>query len=170
MPTPITARTILTDPIHFLAFGFGTGLAPVAPGTFGTLAGIPFFLLLQDFPVAFYVVATAMLFGAGVYLCGDSAKRLGIHDHGGIVWDEIVGYLVTLTPVIAHLPGIERPASWLWGWMAAGFVLFRFFDIAKPPPIRWADSKVHGGFGIMLDDLIAGICAAVLLAVLMAIV
>lgn len=168
MQNRISPRNILTDPIHCLAFGFGTGLSPVAPGTFGTLVGIPFFLVLRDFPMPFYLAVAGMLFVAGVYLCGESARRLGIHDHGGIVWDEIVGFLVTLTPMIWHMPVIEKSPAWLWGWMTAGFVLFRIFDITKPPPVRWADQKVHGGFGIMLDDLIAGIYAAILLAVLMA--
>jgi phosphatidylglycerophosphatase A len=167
MSQPVNARTVMSDPVHCVAFGFGAGLAPAAPGTFGTLVAIPFFMVLRDFPVAFYLAATAMLFAAGVYVCGESARRLGVHDHGGIVWDEVVGYLVTLTPVIAHLPGIERPATWLWGWMAAGFVLFRFFDIAKPAPVGWADRRLQGGFGIMADDLIAGLYAALLLGLAM---
>ena len=167
MPTPFTARSILADPIHCPAFGFGAGLSPVAPGTCGTLVGIPFFLALKDLPFLFYLFVVAMLFGAGVYLCGESAKRLGVHDHGGIVWDEIVGYLVTLAPVVMHLPGIDKSALWLWAWMAAGFALFRVFDIAKPQPVHWADRKVHGGLGIMLDDLIAGVYAALSLTILM---
>jgi phosphatidylglycerophosphatase A len=162
---PLTARQVLTSPVHFLAFGFGTGLAPVAPGTVGTLVGIPFFLLLQPLGPGIYLAATALMFVSGCYLCGESARRLGVHDHGGIVWDEIVAFLVTMTPLLLSLRrAAEIP---LWAWLALGFVLFRIFDILKPPPAGWADRRVHGGFGIMLDDLIAALYAAVGLALLM---
>ncbi|MGH8454972.1 MAG: phosphatidylglycerophosphatase A family protein [Nevskiales bacterium] len=159
------ARQILSSPVHFLAFGFGTGLAPVAPGTFGTLVGIPFFLVLQPFGLPIYLAVTAVLFALGCYLCGESARRLGVHDHGGIVWDEIVAFLVTMLP---WLLGVPRATSVpLWAWLAIGFGLFRFFDILKPPPANLADRHMHGGFGIMLDDLIAAVYAAGLLAMAM---
>lgn len=135
----------LAEPRRFLALGLGSGLAPVAPGTFGTLAAIPLFLLLQTLPVSAYIAVVAAAFLLGIWLCGVTARQLGVHDHPGIVWDEFVGYWVTM---LAAPPG--------WWWLVAGFVLFRLFDILKPWPIRWIDRRVGGGFGIMLDDLIAG--------------
>lgn len=153
---PVSAAEVFTDPIHFLAFGFGSGLAPFAPGTFGTLAAIPVFLLLSSFSLVAYVVITLLLFFAGVWLCGQSAEKLGVHDHGGIVWDEIVGLLITLIAV---------PVS--WKWVLAGFALFRFFDVVKPWPIRWLDRQVTGGLGIMLDDVLAGVYAWIVLQCLL---
>ena len=139
---------------HFLAFGFGTGLARKAPGTWGTLAGLVFVPLLQlvSLPLALTVIVAASIFG--VWLCGKVADDLGVHDHGGIVWDEIVGIWITLVLLPAH-----------WGWWLAGFVAFRFFDILKPWPIRALDRRLGGGLGIMLDDILAGICAALVLLV-----
>ncbi len=147
-------KTILTDPIHFLAFGFGSGLLPKAPGTWGTLVAIPVWYLLAQLSLEYYLITTAVLFVIGVWLCGASSKKLGVHDHGGIVWDEFCGYFVTM---------IALPATWYWA--LGGFVLFRFFDIIKPWPIKWLDKKVKGGFGIMVDDLIAGVFAAIILNV-----
>lgn len=146
----------LRDPFHFLAFGFGSGLAPKAPGTAGTLAGIPLFLLLASLPIGVYVLVVTLLFLLGVPLCERVSRDLGEHDHGGIVWDEIVGLLVTMTAV---------PVS--WKTVIAGFLLFRLFDILKPWPIRWLDRHVGGGFGIMVDDLLAGIFAAAVLQLLL---
>jgi len=143
---------LLRDPVHFLALGFGSGLSPKAPGTFGTLAAVPIYLLLQSIPLPAYLGITALMFVIGVALCDISARKLGVHDHPGIVWDEVVGYLVTMT---------AAPAGWYW--MVIGFVLFRFFDIIKPWPIRVIDRRVEGGFGIMLDDLLAGMMAALLM-------
>jgi len=143
---------LLRDPIHFLALGFGSGLSPVAPGTFGTLAAIPLYLLLHTFSLPIYVIVTALLAIIGIALCDISARKLGVHDHPGIVWDEVVGYLVTMT---------AAPVGWYW--VLLGFVLFRFFDILKPWPIRLIDRQVKGGFGIMLDDLLAGVMAALVL-------
>lgn len=165
MPAPVDARTVLRDPVHFLAFGFGSGLAPKAPGTVGTLVALPLFVALHFAGVAAYVAVTAALFAAGVWICGESARRLGVHDHGGIVLDEIVAFLVTMTPVF--LFPIPEPL-WRWLWLGAGFGLFRFFDIVKPWPVNLADRHVHGGLGIMLDDLLAAIYAAAVLAGLMA--
>lgn len=145
---------MLADPGHLLALGFGSGCAPAAPGTFGTLAGIPLFLALQLLPLPWYVLATAFAFVLGVWLCGRTAAALSVHDHSGIVWDEVVGYLVTMTAVPVQ-----------WPWIAAGFLLFRLLDIWKPWPIRMLDRHVGGGFGIMLDDLVAGIFAAIVLNV-----
>lgn len=148
--TPSAA--LLRHPVHFLALGFGSGLAPRAPGTFGTLAALPLYLLLAALPWPVYLAVVAALAVVGVALCAHTARALGEHDHPAIVWDEIVGYLLTMT---------AAPAGWPW-WLA-GFALFRFFDILKPWPIRWADRRVHGGLGIMLDDLLAGAMAWLLL-------
>ena len=135
-------------PSHFLAFGFGSGAAPVAPGTFGTLAAVPIYLLLQPLGLWAYLAVVAGITLLGVWLCQVTSRDLGVHDHPGIVWDEIAGYLITM---IAAPPG--------WAWMVTGFVLFRFFDIIKPWPIRWVDRHVHGGLGIMLDDVLAAVFA-----------
>ncbi|MDH3981130.1 MAG: phosphatidylglycerophosphatase A [Gammaproteobacteria bacterium] len=151
MTEKIPAR-LLMHPVDFLALGFGSGMAPVAPGTAGTVVAIPIYLLMQPLALMPYLAVVLLLFLGGIALCAHTANRLGVHDHPGIVWDEIVGYLVTMT---------FAPAG--WQWVAAGFVLFRLFDIVKPWPIRWCDRKVHGGFGIMLDDLIAGVFAAAVL-------
>jgi len=149
---PSMWRTVLTDPVHFLAFGFGTGLAPKAPGTVGSLPGVLLFWLTQDFGVVAQLGMAAAGFVFGVWLCGLSARKIGVHDHGGIVWDEIVGMYLTL---LAAPPGAA-------GWLAA-FVLFRAFDILKPWPIRDLDHRLRGGLGIMLDDLVAALYAALLL-------
>ena len=141
-------KQLLRNPNHFFAFGFGSGLAPKAPGTFGTLAAIPFFLLLQYLSWPIYLSWLLITFALGVLWCDRSSKQLGVHDHGGIVWDEFVGFWVTM---------FMAPAGWLW--VVIGFVLFRLFDIVKPWPINWLDKKVHGGFGIMIDDVLAGIYA-----------
>jgi phosphatidylglycerophosphatase A len=143
---------LLLHPLDFLALGFGSGLMPRAPGTAGTVVAIPVFLWLQALPLAYYLAWTALLFLAGIGICAHATRRLGVPDHPAIVWDEIVGYLVTMT---------LAPAGWFW--IGAGFVLFRLFDIVKPWPIRWLDRQVHGGLGIMLDDLVAGVFAAVCL-------
>lgn len=137
---------------HFLALGFGAGLAPKAPGTFGTLAAIPLVALLMLAPSWAYVMVLIVAYVLGVYLCGSTAQDVGEHDHGAIVWDEIVGYGVTMLFV---------PLQW-WT-LLLGFVLFRFFDIVKPWPIGWLDRTIHGGHGIMLDDVVAGIMACLVM-------
>ena len=141
-------RTVLTSPVHFLAFGFGSGLSPKAPGTMGTLAAIPLYLLLMNLPLTGYLLAVLLISVAGVWICGESSRRLGVHDHGGIVWDEFAGFLLTMT---------AAPQG--WAWIVLGFALFRLFDIWKPWPVRVADRQLHGGLGIMLDDILAGIYA-----------
>jgi len=148
------------NPIHLLAFGFGSGAAPKAPGTFGTLAGgILYLLLLAQLSVSYYLLVLIIATLAGIYICGKTASDIGVHDHGGIVWDEFVGMWITLLWV---------PAG--WGWLAVGFLLFRLFDIVKPWPIRWLDQHVHGGWGIMLDDIVAGIMALACLQMLAAVI
>ncbi len=142
-PVPVWRRIV-----HFLAFGFGSGKAPKAPGTFGTLVGIPAWLLLQPFATYIYVAVVAGMFVVGVWICHVTERDLGVHDHPGIVWDEIVGYLITM---------FLAPAGWMW--MASGFVLFRLFDIWKPFPIRQIERRIQGGFGNMLDDALAAVFA-----------
>jgi phosphatidylglycerophosphatase A len=151
-PPDNLARTVMTDPVHILAFGFGTGLAPVAPGTFGSLPGILLFWLTMDYGLYVQLGVALTITLAGFWICGESARRIGVHDHGGIVWDEIVGMYVTL---------LAAPVS-LTGWVLA-FVLFRIMDIVKPWPIRDMDHRIDGGVGIMLDDLAAALYAAILL-------
>ncbi len=146
LPRNIVPARLLKNPVHFLSLGFGSGLAPYAPGTFGTLAAVPLYLLIQPLPLAVYLLITLIVTLAGFYLCGQTAKALGVHDHSGIVWDEIAGYLITMIAV---------PLD--WRWVIAGFILFRLFDIVKPWPIKWVDKKVSGGLGIMLDDVLAGL-------------
>jgi phosphatidylglycerophosphatase A len=159
IPKP-PSELIWSTPEHVLAFGFGAGLAPRAPGTFGTLVGIPFLLVLVWLPWPAFVAATLILFVAGCYICGASARLLGVHDYGGIVFDEIVGYLVAAAPLAWMMPA--SVGGWIAGIVIA-FVLFRILDIVKPWPIRVLDRHVHGGFGIMIDDLVAGIGAALVL-------
>lgn len=155
MPRP-PARLILTTPEHLLAFGFGAGLAPIAPGTFGTLVGIPFFFALSWLPWQGYAFAVALLFAFGTYVCGASARLLQVHDYPGFVFDEIVGFLIAC---LAFMPGLEGPTWHPALQLLAAFLLFRAFDILKPWPIRVIDRHVHGGLGIMLDDALAGVAA-----------
>ena len=145
-----SVKFTLSNPIHFLALGFGSGLSPKAPGTFGTLAAIPVFILFTFFTPLLYVLALLVVCIAGVYICGKTAEDVGVHDHGAIVWDEIAGYLITMFLV---------PVS--WQSIIVGFILFRIFDIFKPWPISYLDKYVHGGFGIMIDDVVAGLMALV---------
>ncbi|WP_119393511.1 phosphatidylglycerophosphatase A family protein [Salinibius halmophilus] len=145
--------TKLTHPVHWLAFGLGSGLAPKAPGTFGTLAALPLgiafmYLLPSAWFLALIIVATWL----GVWFCDKTSKDMGVHDHPGIVWDEWVGIWMTLWLV---------PLTW-WTPIVA-FILFRFFDIIKPWPIKWLDQRVHGGLGIMIDDMVAAIPAWLIL-------
>jgi phosphatidylglycerophosphatase A len=144
--------SLLRNPVQLLAFGFGSGLAPRAPGTFGTLAALPLYWLLVQGPWLFFAAFVLVALLAGIYWCDRAARELGVHDHPGIVWDEIVGYLITLLMI---------PQGWTW--VLAGFLLFRLLDIWKPWPIRWVDRRVGGGLGIMLDDVLAGLGAGVLL-------
>ena len=150
----LSAMQILKDPLLLLAFGFGSGLSRKMPGTMGTVAAIPLYLLLIQTSGWIYLLATLISIIAGIAICNYAAQKLQVPDYGGIVWDEIAGFLITL--------------CWLpfsWQNLLAGFVLFRLFDILKPWPIKWLDQHVHGGFGIMLDDVVAGVFAALILQV-----
>jgi phosphatidylglycerophosphatase A len=140
-PTPAFAYS---HPAHLIAFGFGAGLARFAPGTCGTLVGWPLGWMLNGAHPAVLFPLIAAAFLVGVWACGVTGQHLGIHDHGSMVWDEIVAFML----VAALLP---REL----GWQLAGFIAFRAFDIGKPPPIRWLERRYQGGFGVMFDDLVA---------------
>ena len=144
-----TFKQLLMNPVQMLAFGFGSGLAKKAPGTMGTLVALPIYYSVVMFMADYYLPILLLVCVLGIWICGQAAKELGVHDHGGIVWDEIAGYLLTMYWVELS-----------WQNMLMGFILFRLFDILKPWPINWIDKKVAGGFGIMLDDLIAALMAA----------
>ena len=152
-------NTVWKNPVHFLAFGFGSGLSPKAPGTTGTIAAIPFFLLMQPLSLPVYLLIVAVACLTGFWLCGKTAEDLGVHDHPGIVWDEFCGFWITM---IAAPPG--------WSWIIIGFILFRIFDVWKPWPIRLLDKKVHGGFGIMIDDVLAGFFSWLIIQLLVVII
>ena len=146
---PGLARQVWQDPVHWVAFGFGSGLMPVAPGTWGSLLAVGLFWLIPPLSLPVQLGALSVAFAAGCVICGTSARRLGVHDYGGIVFDEIVAMLLVLC-VTPRTPG----------WSLAAFLLFRVFDIVKPWPIREADHRLHGGLGIMLDDVLAAVYAA----------
>lgn len=148
MKRPVTVEELFAQPANFFALGFGLGLARHAPGTVGTLLALPIFLVMPRVNHFFYLGLLVVLFAFGVWCCERCAGNLGQHDHPAIVWDEVVGMLITL---------FMAPAGWLY--LLLGFLLFRFFDIVKPWPIGWVDRRVDGGMGIMLDDVLAGVMA-----------
>jgi phosphatidylglycerophosphatase A len=149
-------KFLFAHPAHLIAFGFGTGLAPRAPGTVGTLLGLPLFWLIitiaPDLPNRIILLIAAFLIG--VWACARTGRALGVADHGGMVWDEIVAFAL----VLMFMPALLfTPAGWLW--IALAFALFRLFDILKPWPIRLADARLKNGFGVMFDDLLAALYA-----------
>lgn len=154
---PVPAKYLL-NPVHFIALGFGSGLMPKAPGTFGTLAAIPVYYLLRDLSLTYYLAAVVVICLSGIYACFYTSTALKVHDHPSIVVDEIAGYLITMIAI-----------PFAWQWVIAGFVLFRLFDILKPWPISWIDKHMHGGSGIMLDDILAGVFACGVLHILMSV-
>ena len=140
-------------PEHWIAFGFGAGLAPMAPGTMGTLVAVPIYLLLVwILPTTLYVIAVAALIALGAWACERVLRETGAADPPAIVWDEVVGFLVAMTAVPLGLP-----------WVIAGFLLFRLFDVYKPWPVSWAQNRFRGGLGIIADDLVAGALTWVIL-------
>ncbi len=149
---PLPAGFFRRHPAHIFAFGFGAGAIPFAPGTWGTLVAVPFCLLLQYLSAPQYVAFLVLTFLLGVWLCQVAGKNLGVSDHPGMVWDEMVGYWIAVALVPPH-----------WTWWLAAFVLFRIFDIWKPWPIGELDRRLHGGLGVMADDAVAGIFAGVIL-------
>lgn len=144
--TNMTMGALLKNPVHMLAYGFGAGLSPFAPGTCGSFIVLPVYYLLMPLNIYYYCALTAIVCIAGIWICHKTSKDLGIHDPGGIVWDEVAGMFITLTAV---------PADWLW--LIVAFFVFRFFDVIKPWPINWLDKNVKGGLGIMVDDIVAGL-------------
>ncbi len=152
---PARRRALMTHPAGWIAAGFGSGLVPRAQGTAGSLAALlPWWFLWRDLSLPACGLMLVLAFTLGVWACGESSRRIGIADHRALVWDEFVGQWIAL------LPALAGP----WWMMAIGFVLFRLFDVAKPWPIGWLDARVKGGAGVMLDDVVAGIFAAVVLA------
>ena len=143
---------LLQHPVHFFALGFGSGLAPKAPGTFGTIMAIPLYWVIRNFPFESKITLISLAFIIGIYFCDFTGKALGVSDHGSIVWDEIVAMMLVLT---------IAPFTIYW-WITA-FILFRLFDIWKPFPIRQCDAKLKGGFGVMFDDLLAAIYAMIII-------
>jgi phosphatidylglycerophosphatase A len=152
---------VWSTPEHLIAFGFGAGLAPFAPGTAGTVVAVPLWLALSALPWPLYAAALALLFVFGCWVCGRSAQLLGVHDYPGIVFDEIVGFLLAALPLLPALGWVTHARGW---WLIAAFVLFRLFDVWKPWPIRGFDRRLGGGLGIMFDDALAALYTAVLLA------
>ena len=149
-----TLRFTVSHPAHWVAFGFGAGLSPWAPGTAGTLAAwLAARLVGEPLATPAGLAAIGALFALGVWACGITGRHLGIADHGAMVWDEVVAFLLMLAILPMTL-----------AWQLAGFVLFRLFDIAKPPPIRWLETRFKGGWGVMADDLLAAGYALLLLA------
>lgn len=161
MSPPLTAtqrRVLLSHPTGWIATALGAGLSPKAPGTVGSLVALlPWWFLLRDLPPGWYAAVLIAGFVLGVWACDAACKRLGVHDHGALVWDEVIGMWITLTAA----PRSSLP--WMAGYMLVGFALFRLFDIWKPWLVRAADRRVHGGFGVMLDDVIAGVYALAVL-------
>ena len=135
---------------------FGLGKVKLIPGTFGSLAGLAIWFLIADLSLPTYLIVVAISGLCGVFICGAAAKKMGVHDHGGIVWDEFVGLWIAMTAL---------PVSWTS--VLLGFGLFRFFDIIKPWPISWIDKNLTGGWGIMLDDVAAGAAASLTIYMLM---
>lgn len=152
---PPIPESIWKNPIHFIAFGFGSGALPIAPGTFGTLLAIPFYLAMQSLPLIVYLITVFLIALASIWICNKTSKDIGIRDHQGMCLDEFVGYFVTM---------INAPHGWTW--VLLGFLFFRLFDIWKPWPIRIIDERVSGGFGMILDDVLAGIYSCILIQIL----
>lgn len=149
---PPVPREVWRHPLYFIAFGFGSGAAPFAPGTFGTLMAIPFYLLLSMLPLTAYLIFVFLFIVFTSWLCDRISRETHTHDHPGMCIDEFAGFFVTM---------IAAPAGWLW--ILAGFILFRLFDIWKPWPISVADEKIPGGFGMVFDDVLAGVYACAII-------
>ena len=156
MSAPLAAdqrKRLLSHPAGWIATALGAGLSPNAPGTAGSLVALlPWWFLLRDLSSGVYVAVLIAGFLLGVWACGVCDRLLGMHDQGALVWDEVIGMWITL---------FMAPPQW-W-WVLVGFALFRLFDIWKPWPVSWADRRVHGGLGVMLDDVAAGAYALIVL-------
>jgi phosphatidylglycerophosphatase A len=156
-------RALLATPAGWLACGFGSGLTPVAQGTFGSLAALLPWLLLRHLSLPLYVLVLLAGFAIGVWACDIAGRALGVDDHRSLVWDEFIGQWIALIPLL--LPALLPTRLSLWWLLLAGFALFRLFDVWKPWPIGWFDRRVKGGMGVMIDDVIAGIFAAAMLGI-----
>lgn len=152
-------RALLAHPAGWLALGFGSGLSPVAPGTLGSLAALLPWFALRELALPLYASAVGLAFALGVWACGWALRAVRVEDPGCVVWDEFVGQWIALAPLLV----LPRAG---WVWILCGFILFRLFDIVKPWPVSWADRKIGGGLGVMLDDAIAGIYAGLALIAL----
>lgn len=148
LPQALLPPGFLRNPVHLLAFGFGSGAAARAPGTWGSLAAIPVWYAFAWLPGTVYWAIVVVAFLVGIWLCGQTARDLKVHDHGGIVWDEFVGMWIALGLFPQQLVGV-----------LLAFILFRLFDVLKPWPISWLDDRLPGGLGIMVDDVVAGVMA-----------
>ncbi|NIO42677.1 MAG: phosphatidylglycerophosphatase A [Burkholderiales bacterium] len=154
MPRRASLRFVVAHPAHFVAFGFGAGLSPVAPGTMGTVVAFPvYYGLASVFSDAVLLGSIALALLIGIWVCQVTGRHLGVHDHSGMVWDEIAAFMLVLYFIPAY------PI-----WWAFAFLLFRIFDIFKPPPIRRLDQKIRNGFGVMLDDVVAAFYTLICLA------
>ncbi len=150
-----TADFLVRHPAHFVALGFGTGLSPIVPGTFGTLLAFPLYAMVAQVLTPLGVaLAIVGLFGIGIWACGRTGRDLGVPDHGAMTWDEVVAFLAVL---------VLTPEG-LW-WQVSAFIVFRFFDMAKPPPIRHLERAVKGGLGVMVDDVVAAFYTLLVLAI-----
>jgi phosphatidylglycerophosphatase A len=152
---PPVPYAVWQNPLYFVAFGLGSGAMPFAPGTFGTLLAIPFYLLLRPLPLAFYLLFVFFFIIASALICERVSREIQVHDHPGMCIDEFVGFFVTM---------INAPPGLIW--VLLGFLLFRLFDIWKPWPIRVIDEKVHGGFGMILDDIVAGVFSLIVIQII----
>jgi phosphatidylglycerophosphatase A len=163
MSAPLAAdqrKRLMAHPAGWIATALGAGLSPKAPGTAGSLVALlPWWFLLRDLSIGWYVAVLIAGFVLGVWACEVCDRRLGMHDQGALVWDEVIGMWITL---------FAAPPQW-W-WTVVGFALFRLFDIWKPWPVSWADRGVHGGLGVMLDDVVAGVYALVVLQLIVLVV
>jgi len=148
--------SVWRDPVHFSAFGFGAGASPYAPGTVGTLPAVLLVWLMSYIPIIWYLCVICLLYVAGVWVCAKTSNDIGVHDHPGVVVDEVVGYLIAMILVPVNV----------WT-LATGFLVFRFFDIVKPWPICWLDKRVDGGTGIMIDDVVAGVFSLIVMQLLL---
>lgn len=149
-------KKVWRNPFYFIAFGFGAGTIPYAPGTFGTLMAIPFFILLNTFTLPIYVTLVGAIVIFSIILSDQISKKLQIHDHPGMCLDEFCGFFITMT---------NAPMS--WAWILFGFILFRFFDIVKPWPIRFLDENIGGGLGMILDDIVAGLFSMIIIQIML---
>ncbi|MBB6242817.1 MULTISPECIES: phosphatidylglycerophosphatase A [unclassified Rhodanobacter] len=158
-------RALLSTPAGWLACGFGSGLTPVAQGTFGSLAALLPWLLLRSLSMPLYLLVLVVGFVVGVWACDVAGRALGVDDHRSLVWDEFIGQWIALVPLL--IPALLPIRLSIWWLLLAGFALFRLFDVWKPWPIRWMDRHLKGGMGVMVDDVAAGIFAAIVLALAM---